>query len=103
MQIPEFNTFDGCPKCRLPADDTTGGLLVTVTFHHEPMYEDGVHPCADLARSLTMEQEEELEFGEHLCRRCARCGFSWVERVVRTGSVYDGLLPAAGDERAEEE
>jgi len=71
-QLPSHGSVTSCPKCGASEHGTNA---LTVTYHSEPQllsrYERVKWPCR-LGRPA----------GEHLCRRCERCGFGWCEAVV---------------------
>lgn len=85
IYLPPVGTHPVCPKC--------GGVEILIyTVHHiepvpvSPMMSAVPDPCTVLVIETP---SEELEgFHEHLCKRCGRCGFGWVEQVLTEGSVY---------------
>jgi len=84
MQIPEHGSITSCPKC--------GALdSIVTTEYHEDVQPIGSSVVADPCTKLVVEapSEEAVELEEHLCRKCSRCQFGWVEQVHTAGSVYE--------------
>lgn len=82
--IPECNAMSNCPKCAAPVLE-----FASIKYHAEVEADScgSVAPCTALL--LTTSSEEMTEFQEHLCKRCRRCGFGWVEQVAQERSVYE--------------
>lgn len=95
MYLPPCGTYPTCPKC--------GALDVAIftVYHAEPLRPSSVmigtpDPCTLL---VVETPGEELEgFGEHLCRRCSRCGFGWSEQVASERSPYQEPAEGPGDD-----
>ena len=68
MAVSVFNENATCPKC---------GDAVIVTHFMSSRDDSYLGACR-----LNREYESYCPVGEHLHRRCQRCGFSWPERCV---------------------
>lgn len=82
MKFPECGSVTDCPKCAALE------AVIRTSYHQEPrpLLGQEPDPCAE---SVMQTPSEELEdFGEHLCRRCRRCGYGWVEQVSQSGPPY---------------
>lgn len=64
--LPPFSDAAPCQKC--------GGADIDVQFHGGRDDGGRFSPCADLR-----------QWADHLCRRCRRCGFQWMEACVDAG------------------
>lgn len=102
--LPEAGSITSCPKCgpviasgSVSEDDGSSGLLrAHVNFHKtqrpyapgEP--DDQQPPCAFLDPMIFPERVNvgAIVGGEHVCVRCLRCRYGWVERVAQPGSIY---------------
>lgn len=105
--LPESGSVTACPKCgpvvdQEDDDEQQSYLRISIHFHksqraYAPDEPDAEQfPCAFLSPSLFPEQVGFGVGGEHLCVRCLRCKYGWVERVSRPESIY--RLPPQGDE-----
>lgn len=91
--IPLYGTVTSCAMCMAPVSEYTG-----VEFHpHVSSYFTPDMTCRALVIELITRQEDlpegcddwETFVGEHLCRKCRRCGYGWVERpLVKHDAVY---------------
>lgn len=75
IRIPECNEYNECPKCRATI------VEFGETTYHSAYVDD--QPCGDLVITTDL-----TGLGDHLCKRCSRCGFGWVEKVSIEGSIY---------------
>lgn len=81
IELPECNSVLHCPKCRALASE-----FVATAYHPEIQalmiegHAIGGYPCTQTLYSCPSEETEELT--EHLCKRCRRCGFGWMEQVA---------------------
>lgn len=75
--LPPYDVNARCPKCRaVPGVTYHAGLETTI-----PGTSD-YWPCFYSSRPGPV--------GEHLCRRCSRCGYSWMEATAdATGNTPD--------------
>lgn len=72
--LQPFQSEARCPKC-----DFSG---VRVSYHGCLILNtgDGQHPCGSWYRSGILTDP----VGEHLCMRCARCGYGWPTQTADT-------------------
>ncbi len=71
-ELPAHGSITSCPKCGGGKDK---GTALTVTYHTGPQEARSRQPC------------RYKDIGEHLCRRCERCGYGWCESVVSEGAA----------------
>lgn len=79
IDLPACGSVAICPKC------AALDAMLDTAFHRYPRPmvggpERGTAPCAELVMRTPSEELE--DFGEHLCRKCTRCGYGWVERTA---------------------
>jgi hypothetical protein len=90
--VPAYGTVLTCPICTVPVSESTASvyhqqvasyttpeatcraLLIELIKHQVPVPED--------------QEDWETVIGEHLCRKCRRCGYGWIERPADSRSVY---------------
>lgn len=77
IELPECNSVERCPKCGAYAADSA-----SMAYHRDMVGTDtNAAPCDEFRMYHTSEEMEGLK--EHLCRRCHRCGYGWLEHVYR--------------------
>lgn len=90
--LPSHGTVSQCPMCKAPALD-----FVSITYHPQVVgYTTPEVTCRALVIDLINQQTPvplghdlwETFIGEHLCRKCRRCGYGWVESPLEPHSVY---------------
>jgi hypothetical protein len=64
--LPPFDPAGSCPKC--------GGEIVSAIWHASAVL-DYQSPCCRRLESTGQNDE-------HMCRRCERCTYGWVENVL---------------------
>lgn len=76
--LPPFNPKQICPKCGAWRDTPAELAMEHVTTYHESAY-GCTEPCEECGGKVQFRNSFE---GEHLHRRCGRCGFDWAEGVI---------------------
>lgn len=90
--VPTYGTVTVCPMCKSPVSE------MTAVFYHQQVasYMTPEATCRALVVELITQQtavpeghdDWETAIGEHLCRKCRRCDFGWVEHPAEPHSVY---------------
>jgi hypothetical protein len=102
--LPEAGSITSCPKCGpviatgsvSEDDDSFGMLRAHVNFHktqhpYAPdIPDDQQSPCVFLDPVIFPKHVNvgAIVGGQHVCVRCLRCKYGWVERVARPESIY---------------
>lgn len=83
INFPDANTVLHCPKCGAITAE-----VASTQYHSHLLQAEPEIPCGELVFTFDSEDLEGID--EHLCRKCRRCGFGWIEAVMLTGSLYEG-------------
>lgn len=90
--IPVFGAITQCPMCKVSVSE-----FGVINYHPQVAgYATPEVTCRNLITELIREQVPlpqghdvwETFLGEHLCRKCRRCGYGWVEHPRESQSVY---------------
>jgi len=89
--IPSHGTVIQCPMCGAPVSE-----WASIEYHPQVIgYTMPDATCRALVIELIRQQVPIAEgevwetfIGQHLCRKCRRCGYGWVEHPTEPHSVY---------------
>lgn len=84
IELPECGSVAHCLKCGALASEFTAMI-----YHPTLLPPTGLEDGECTALLMTLPSEELGDISEHLCKRCRKCGFGWMEKVRQTGSLYD--------------
>jgi hypothetical protein len=91
IELPECHSVDRCPKCGAYAADSAA-----MSYHRDMLGTTNRDaPCDEFLLYTPSEQTEGLK--EHLCRRCHRCGYGWLERVYQPPETPQDGSESPGD------
>jgi hypothetical protein len=94
--LPEHGAITTCPKCHAAGDDAS--TILHVTYHYgqrardlRDSFEEQARqsPCSIVMSECFPTHDPATGLGgEHLCVKCQRCRFGWVEKVANAELPY---------------